>query len=305
MHKEGEKMMKKDNSLHIPAPVRAAALAIAGMIVLSAMPASVQADTLKGGDDWSVVFTADKKMESTFKTDDLDDVIDLLQPGDEALMTLELSNKNPATTDWYMTNKVLYSLEDRSRNTGTAGGAYTYKLTYTNPKKEETVLFDSDTVGGEIISAAGEGLHEATNALEEYFFLDELNTGESGRIDLKVALDGETQGNDYQDTLADLQMNFAVELGEVRPSVTPSPGPSGTPAPTPPGNTTVNNPPGTNTHIYTPGSPNVYTTQVKTGDETNMIPYFIMGGISGLVLLILAIATIRMRRKSGGKGGRS
>ena len=35
-----------------------------------------------------------------------------------------------------------------------------------------------------------------------------------------MGLDGETQGNDYQDTLADLAMSFAVELdGETRPFV--------------------------------------------------------------------------------------
>ena len=297
--------MKKEYSLHISASVRAFALAFAGLIALSAMPAPAKADTLKGGEDWSVTFTTDKKMESTFKTADLDDVIDLLQPGDEALMSLDLSNKNGASTDWYMTNKVLYSLEDRSRNKETAGGAYTYRLTYTNPKKEVTVLFDSDMVGGETVSKAGEGLHEATDGMEEYFFLDELSTGQTGTIDLKVALDGETQGNDYQDTLADLEMQFAVEMKPVA-SVTPAPSPSGTPAPTTtPSPNTPNNPPGTNTHIYTPGSPNVYTTTVRTGDDTNMIPYFIMGGISGLVLLILAVATISMRKRSRRKGGKS
>lgn len=31
---------------------------------------------------------------------------------------------------------------------------------------------------------------------------------------MTVALDGETQGNGYQDTLAKLQMNFAVEKVE-------------------------------------------------------------------------------------------
>ena len=57
----------------------------------------------------------------------------------------------------------------------------------------------------------GVGLHEATGALQNYFYLDSLKTGQSGTITLYVALDGETQGNSYQDTLADLQMNFAVE----------------------------------------------------------------------------------------------
>ena len=46
---------------------------------------------------------------------------------------------------------------------------------------------------------------------EDYFFLERLDKGEKGTVSLFVKLDGETQGNDYQDTLARLQMNFAVE----------------------------------------------------------------------------------------------
>ena len=61
------------------------------------------------------------------------------------------------------------------------------------------------------MSAAGVGLHEATSALKDYFYLDTLTTGQTGKVTLNVALDGESQGNRYQDTLADLQMNFAVE----------------------------------------------------------------------------------------------
>ena len=45
-----------------------------------------------------------------------------------------------------------------------------------------------------------------------YIFLDTYETGKGGVIKLTISLDGETQGNDYQDTLADLAMDFAVEL---------------------------------------------------------------------------------------------
>ena len=48
-----------------------------------------------------------------------------------------------------------------------------------------------------------------------------------GIITLEVALDGETQGNSYQDTLADLQMNFAVELRDDLPTQ-PTPNHTGT-----------------------------------------------------------------------------
>ena len=48
-----------------------------------------------------------------------------------------------------MQNEVLYSLEDRSANKETGGGAYTYRLFYTDKSGAVETLFDSDTVGGE------------------------------------------------------------------------------------------------------------------------------------------------------------
>lgn len=38
-----------------------------------------------------------------------------------------------------------------------------------------------------------------------------MEPGENGTVNLTVGLDGESQGNIYQDTLAKLMMNFAVE----------------------------------------------------------------------------------------------
>ncbi len=248
---------------------------------------SAQAEEFYGGEDWQVTFTSDRKMDSNFKRGDLDEAVSGLQPGDSILFTVNLKNENDASTDWYMTNEVLYSLEDRSANSGTRGGAYTYELVYTDKNGVENVLFSSDTIGGESDSAAGEGLHAATGALEEYFYLDSLSRGESGVITLLIALDGETQGNDYQDTLADLQMNFAVELGS-----------------RPPVNVTVEEPP---TYLPPtqeevplediPEDPTPTTTIVKTGDDTDMIPYAVSMGVSGMLILALAIYSLKQNKK--------
>ncbi len=234
--------------------------------LLASMTMTAYAETSYGNSDWSVTFTKDKKMVSNFKTADLNDAIYGIQPGDNVIITLALKNENDTATDWYMTNEVLYSLEDRSANAGTSGGVYTYKLTYTDPAGEETVLFDSDTVGGENASGAGEGLHQATDALSDYFFLDTLSKGQSGKITLEVALDGDTQGNDYQNTLADLQMNFAVEL----------------------------NTSGTNTPNPTPGTRGDV---VRTGDEMTLTPFIIVACVTGILLLLFAVYAQREREK--------
>lgn len=250
----------------------------------------VRAETFYGDDSWQVEFTSEKKMESTFTTADLNDVISGMQPGDNVIITLDLKNEHQTTTDWYMRNEVLYSLEDRSANQETGGGAYTYRLAYTNKDGEKETLFDSDTVGGEstndVISRMGEGLRGATNALKDYFYLDTLARGDGGMITLEVALDGETQGNDYQDTLADLQMNFAVELraGE------PTPNRRTTDNPDDPDNPGTAEEPGPSGSVSRTGV-------VRTGDDSRILLYTAVSGISGLVLLLWCIYSFREQRR--------
>lgn len=286
-------------------------LSFALIACLSAsMAVTAYGETLRGDPGWGVSFTKDNKMVSNFKTTDVDEAVYGMQPGDNVIITLSLKNENTAATDWYMTNKVLRSLEESNDNTA-AGGAYTYILAYTDKKGEEKTLFSSDTVGGENISKAGEGLHAATDALEDFFYLDTLDPGDKGKVTLEVALDGETQGNDYQDTLADLQMNFAVELGT--PRTVPSPGGTGTPAPgtgtgTPVPRTPTPGTPGSRTGTV-PTSVVQRTTErlddgrtptavVQTGDETQLEPYILAACISGGVFLSLAVyGTVRRRKE--------
>lgn len=249
--------------------------------LIFSMSMSVCAEEITGADNWKVEFTEEEKMESNFTTSSLTEALKGQQPGDTAIFTVALENDNENTTDWYMTNKVLYSLEDRSNNKNTGGGAYTYVLTYTNNSGEVSLLYDSEVVGGdEANSVDRSGLREATDGLEDYFFLDTLAKGNSGYITLKVMLDGETQGNDYQDTLADLQMNFAVMLRNSQPDS------------------------GTDEHEYRDevrrGEPTVI---VRTGDENNMGPFVIAAFASGILFLILAIYGVKERKEQ--KGGRS
>lgn len=255
-------------------------------LMLFGPPLPAQAETFYGGDNWNVSFTSEKAMSSSFSTADINDVVGGMQPGDNVIITLNLKNENPTSTDWYMQNEVLYSLEDRSANSQTGGGAYTYRLIYTDKDGEVNVLFDSDTVGGELGETVNdtisrmEGLHGATSALKDYFYLDTIHNGEGGTITLEVALDGETQGNHYQDTLADLQMEFAVELRDDLPD---RPEPGNPPEevndenPTPPG--------GRGTDI------------VKTSDDSQLPLLMGISGITGLILLAYCIYCFREHRK--------
>ena len=214
---------------------------------------------------WSVTYTSAGAMNSNFSTANLDQVIPQMQPGDEAVFKISVKNENSRSTDWYLENKILKSMED---NSAASGGAYSYQLTYTDNKTHTTTTYyDSRTVGGDDTSR-GEGLHEVTapNGLENWVYMDRLATGEGGVVELHIILDGETQGNSYQTQTADLSLNFAVELEPATPTT-----------PSTPGRTT--------------------TTIVKTGDDSPIATYIAIAGAAGGILLVLAIVGIKLRKK--------
>ncbi|MBO5556851.1 MAG: hypothetical protein J5927_06665 [Oscillospiraceae bacterium] len=220
------------------------------LLLLASLGATAWAEN---GKVWHVTFTSAAKMESDFKSSAIDEAIGAMEPGDSASFTVELANKHSKTTDWYMSNKVLKTLESTGYGI-ISGGAYSYRLVYVSPTGAENVLFDSDKVGGEVQDAGRQGLQEATSNLEDYFYLDTLTTGQKASVKLTVTLEGETQGNDYQNTRANIQLNFAVELRDTKQAV-------------------------------------------KTGDDTNLLPlYGAMIG-SGILFLILAIDSVRQRRR--------
>ena len=248
-----------------------------------ALPAAAEHYT--GADDWNVAFTG-KGMESNFRSSVFDDAMTALQPGDSVTLTVHLQNTTAdAITDWYMTNEVLRSLEE-SQTVARSGG-YTYELTYTGPGGEQATLFSSEAIGGEKDQQAGLGLHEATDSLEDFFYLDQLLAGQSATVTLEVSLDGETQGNAYQDTLAQLQMNFAVELKDVADG----------------GRFDSNYTDTVSSHgrrlgKNTRSGRRVYVTRIpQTGDESHPLVVALVCGISGLALLALGLAKLRKSKR--------
>ena len=244
-------------------------LIMAASLMLLSVPADTYAETYSGGSGWKVDFDGEE-LNSTFKSSDINDAMYKLQPGDTVNIELALKNTSDYETEWYMTNEVLQSLED-SQNVAN-GGAYTYILTYYNPEGGRETIYSSESVGGEGTSGAGEGLHQATDTLEDFFYVDYLAPGESGKITLVVSLDGETQGNDYQDTMAKLQMNFAVE-----PLIIDENAPTKVIAKRP--------------------------VIIKTGDDlSGMIPSLILFG-GGIAVLVLAIVKHQVEKKKASEKG--
>lgn len=149
---------------------------------------------------------------SDFSSKTIADSVRGLEPGDEVIFTVEFKNDYRVPTDWYMKNEVLTTLEesfDRTEN-----GGYTYRLTHINPDKEREVLFDNSAVGGDSKAGDMEGLHQATNATKEWFFIQTLQKDQIAYTELYVKFDGETEVNDYMDTYGKLKVAYAVELNE-------------------------------------------------------------------------------------------
>ena len=176
-------------------------------------------------------------------------------------------------------------------------------MTYRNGAGEEATLYSSENVGGDGKGGLPEqGLHEATDSLEDFFYLDTLDAGGEGLITLKVCLDGETQGNAYQDTMAKLQMNFAVEKAVGRENNENGDAPPGSTGDTPggegaPPEETGDNVPGNRGRDGQSAGDVYVSSSARTGDETNLFFWCLAALCSGLGLLVCAAAS----RKRGGK----
>lgn len=211
-----------------------------------------------------------KAVKSTFKTGEVADAISELQPGDDVTFRVKYTNRHKEETDWYLENEVLQTLEkaDAARKvpegTGTPeNGGYTYELIHKDKNGKKQVLFSNSKVGGEAKPADMEGLEQATNALDDWFYLQSLGYKESGELTLSIKFDGETEVNDYMDTNGGVMLRFGVEIKK---------------------------------HNKNSEEPE-YKQKVKTGDY-NMLALYAAMAMIGLILLI--IVWRRMRSEQGG-----
>ena len=165
-------------------------------------------------------------METNYDGKKIAQRVEDLQPGDDMTFRVVYENRSNDTTDWYMENQIAKTLEDTRERTAIAGideegaeyGGYSYELIHVDKNDKEDVLFNSKGLNKVFGSekdekvTGKEGLKQATNALEDWFYIQTLDPGESGEVILKVALEGETEVNDYMDTDGELNVRFAVEV---------------------------------------------------------------------------------------------
>ena len=121
------------------------------------------------------------------------------------------------------------------------------------------MLFDNSEVGGENVTNKLQGLKQATNATGDYFFIQNLKAGQSGKTVLHVEFDGETEVNDYMDTYGKLMIAYAVEKDSAKTS----------------------------------------TTTVKTGDSVKMWKLYALGGAALVAMILLIFSWRKDRKKGG------
>ena len=210
------------------------------------------------------------RMDTNFTAKTVAQAVENLQPGDDMTFKVTYENRSDKTTDWYMENAIEKTLEQtRAQDLKVSGigkaenGGYSYELTHVDKYGNEDVLFNSNgksfgTKADQSVTGR-EGLKQATNALEDWFYIQTLEPGEDGEVILKVALEGETEVNDYMDTDGGLNVRFAVEVPEK----------------------------GTNKIIK----------RVNTGDYTNLTRWVAIMMAAAVLLLILAVISRKKDRK--------
>ncbi|MBQ9004963.1 MAG: hypothetical protein IJ092_01170 [Atopobiaceae bacterium] len=233
------------------------------LLALALTPAGALAESLTGSSNWNVTYTTGGTMQDNYSAKEYSDQVSSLEPGDDITFTVTLKHENSLAADWYLANDVIESLEDADADA--TGSSYEYLLEYHGPNQSRT-LYDSNVVGG----TDSDGLNEATNALEDFIYLDNLSQGQTGSVTLRVALDGETEGNAYFDTLAKLKLRFAVE------------------------------PPVEASKKRTTTTRNV----VNTGEQQRLFPFYVAMVVSGVAFLVLAVLGMRERRAEREEGMR-
>ena len=251
---------------------------------------------------WTAVFTG-SAIETNFRPSDAYAALCELQPGDSGSLRIDLRNDSDEYVQWYVSNDTLQTLED-TRASAKDGG-YTYKLAYTSNgaagssdaiavSDRTVVLFESDAVGGD----SSGGLYDATDALDEYIQLCSMAPGGSGYVVLDVGLDGETQGNGYQSTLAALRINFAVDT--VPPEYVEIPGePTTVTVKDPPRRVEIPGDP-----VYVIGDPDVplsdipqYTTVPQTSDTLKAVLWSTAAMLAGCGTAAIIIIAKKRREK--------
>lgn len=200
-----------------------------------------------------------------------------LLPGEEASLTLSLSNNSDKTTDWYVENQVVKAFEEGIE---ASGGAYAYEILYIDQSGKKNVIYSNDKVGGE----DSKGLYEATDSTDKYFYLTRLASGGMGVFKINIKIDGETVSNEYQNSIADINVNFGVEVVDEKA------------APNDSDNTKTSDKTKKTSKKVTSTPSKTPHNLIKTGDDTKMTIYIMLFALAAIALCVVVFSWARERK---------
>ena len=213
------------------------------LVISCVFPVSVYAESFDSTLIWNAVIKSSSKIDCDFP-DEIDEYMKTMQPGDTFTIYVNIRSESDEDVDLYMANRTVKWLEQKDE---AENGNYIYELSYLAPGKSDySYIYYSGIGGGKI------GFNEATDELKDFFLLGTYSKGDEGKVLLSVTLDGPTLDNEYQDTVGQLKLLFAVVETETPP---------------------------------------------PTGYELKLLPYYIIMLISGTALLVVAVSTLKRRKK--------
>lgn len=171
---------------------------------------TVQAKEVKIGvdEDWYVSYDGKNVSKHNIDETNMMDKIGGVQPGDTVTYQVGYHNDTDKDADWYLSTKILQSLEQSNdgTSTGASGGIYSFVLSY-EINGSVTELYNSDTVGGD-----DKGLKGLLGSGDDtFFYVGRVASGKTGKVILSITLDGSTQNNDYMKKIASIAIRFGAQ----------------------------------------------------------------------------------------------
>ena len=108
-----------------------------------------------------------------------------------------------------------------------------------------------------------DSLQTGTASLKDYFFLGSLKQNETGKVTLSIKMDGATHTNDPENDYSNAKMDLTMRFA-----------------------------------VELTNNKDV----VKTGDDTQIMPYVIAAAVSGVLHLFIAVLRLKKSRRDRGQG---
>ncbi|NLU25356.1 MAG: hypothetical protein GXW99_11755 [Clostridiales bacterium] len=186
-----------------------------------------------------------------------------MQPGEARTLEITLSNTSGETANFFMDTAVIKAFEDAVKANGAA-----YQVAM-DVVQDGTATNIYGGTSGSTVGGNNNGLYDLNGNLNKTFLAAKIPADKTAQVRLTVALDGETNNNNYQALTGTFQFNFSVIKDDTY---------------TPAGDTT---------------KPSIIPGTVQTGDQVKLGLYIGILAASAVAIIVIPVV-VKKRKKSGG-----